>query len=675
MAKTDGLIWPTGDNGWKKIPTGPGYVATVSPTSTAVQLRCVKGAGPVAGAPGPVVDFTSPDQLETANPPRDGKPVVLWAGVHPTALKTALVVWSCPVVILDKTKFNTTGNISVNGRVMTVELLQSVDIDGGNAQNITIHSGAVGGYGTTTDTTPLPSGVIAADTKNDTTDVASDSASPTAGEQIPAFFVNDETTLNVICVYQFEMLSVTHCGGAKPHKAWGICWCIWGSTTPMDLFPFGTFKTVDTVNMVPAALQHYAGAMTGFADRGVPTPVSLVGVAGAAVTVQACLESGVALQKGEFVGFDDYECDTLCSHSGMTKVRRDEAIPFVDEDIIKPALRTLPLVFFTTAAAFTTATVPIITTSTFQPFTPTTLGHTTIPLFTTSMFATLMTWNNPPPIPQGTTTILSNVCSGNTPIKVIGSSLTPIHTTVLSTVDLVVCLPGGGNTTLHLLALGAAGSVTVITSIETELASSPNNLDDITYFTPTTTGFTLQSVVETLPSGLTQLDVVLRTSGTNLVLGTPIGPAIPFSVGTGSTTTAFVPDPSGTLHLAAIVSTSSPTDDMIQVLTVTNSGKLKQTGTTVTAPGTCSTTPEPATVVTSDAGLYEAATEIVILKPIIVQKSPGNEQACPCFTTPDGTPEAKPGSIEDGFNSGGSEFNPCTIKVRRLQHKRCLTSS
>jgi len=673
MSKTDGLIWPTSDNGWKKIPTGPGYVSTVSANLSPVSLRCVKGAGAVAGAPGPIVDFTSPDQLETANPPRDGKPVVLWAGVHPTDLTTALVVWSCPVVVLDPTKFNVTGNVSVNGRVMSVKLNDSVDIDGGNPQNITIHSGAVGGYGTITDNGSPPSGVVAPDTANDTTDDATDKKSPTDGEEIPAFFVNDDTTLNVICVYQFEMLQVKHCGGAKNHKAWGVCWCLWGSTTPMDLFPFGTFRDVDVTNLVPGTIKHYAGAVTGFADRSTVIPVSVVGTAGPAVTVQACLESGTALQDGEFVGFDDYECDTACSHNDVTKVQRDEAIPFVDEDIIKPALRTLPLKFFTTAAAFTTATVPIITTSTFQPFTPTTLAHSTVPLFTSSMLATLMTWNNPPPIPQGTTTILSNVDTGNIPIKVIGSSLTPIHTTVLSTVDLVVCLPGGSSTTLHLFALGSAGSVTVITSIETEMANSPASLEDITYFVPTTTGFTLQSVIETLPSGLTQLDVVLRTGDTNLVLGTPIGSPVPFSVGTGSTTTAFVPDPSGTLHLAAIVDTDSPTDDMIQVLTVTNSGKLHKTNTTVTAPGTCDKS--ATTVVTSDGGLYEASTEIVMLKPIIVQKDSGNEQACPCFTTTDGTPEAKPGDISDGFSSSSDAYNPCTIKVRRLQHRRCLTSS
>jgi len=673
MSKTDGLIWPTGDNGWKKIPTGPGYVSAVGASASPVALRCVKGAGAVAGAPGPIVDFTQPDQLETANPPRDGKPVVLWAGVHPTDLRTALVVWSSPVVILDRTKINQSGNISVNGRVMSIQLQTGVDIDGGSPENITIHSGAVGSYGTVTDSGAQPAGIVAADTANDTTDDATDKKSATDGQQIPAFFVNDDTTLNVICVYQFEMLPAMHCGGSRAHKAWGVSWCLWGSTTPMDLFPFGTFRDVDVTNLVPGTIKHYAGAVTGFADRSTVIPVSVVGTAGAAVTVQACLESGTALQDGEFVGFDDYECDTLCGHSSVTKVTRDEAIPFVDEDIIKPALRTLPLKFFTTAAAFTTATVPIITTSTFQPFTPTILAHSSVPLFTSSMLATLLTWNNPPPIPQGTTTVLSNVCSGNTPITVFGSSLTPIHTTVLSTVDLVVCLPGGGSTTLHLLALGSAGSVTVITSIETELASSPNNLDDITYFTPTTTGFTLQSVIETLPSGLTQLDVVLKSGATTLVLGTPIGPALPFSVGTGSTTTAFVPDPSGTLHLAAIVDTSSPTDDMIQVLTVTNAGKLKKTNTTVTAPGTCDKS--ATTVVTTDGGLYEAATEIVMLKPIIVQKDPGNEQACPCFTTTDGTPEAKPGDTTDGFSSSSDSYNPCTIKVRRLQHKRCLTSS
>ena len=675
MAKTDGLIWPTGDNGWKKIPTGPGYIPqNFSANSTAVQLRCVKGAGPVAGAPGPIVDFTSPDQLETANPPADGKPVVQWAGVHPTDLRVALIVWSCPVVILDKTKFNTGGNISVNGRVMTVELSDSVDIDGGNPQTVVIHSGGVGGYGTVTDNSNIPAGVIAADTKNDTTDVPADSASPTAGQQIPAFFVNDETTLNVICVYQFEMRDMLHCGGAKNHKAWGICWCLWGSTTPMDLFPFGTFKTVDPANLIPPALQHYAGAVTAFADRGQSVPISVVGTAGPAVTVQACLESGVALQDGEFVGFNDYECDTLCGTPDRTKVIRDEAIPFVDEDIMKPALRTLPLAFFTTATPLKVTSIPLLSTQIFQPFQTTTLFYEAVPFYTSSSLITVIPWNTDiPVIPQGVSAILPNVALGNTPIVCLQPT-DPFFTDVISTVDLVVCLPGGTNTTLHLLALPAAGSVTVVTNIFTTTQFGVTGAIDLTYFQPTDTDFTVPSQVVTVPDGISSITPVMLAGATPIVLATPLGSPVAFGVTAPGTQNIFVPDPGGTTKFVALVDTTSPTDDMLQVLTVTNSGKLRKTSTTVTAPGACSTTPEPATVVTSDAGLYEQPTEIVMLKPIIVQKDPGNEQACPCFTGPDGLPEAKPGSTSDGFSSSGN-YSPCTVKVRRLQHKRCLTNS
>ncbi len=672
MAKTDGLIWPTGDTGWKKIPTGPGYVPTsFSANSTAVQLRCVKGAGPVAGAPGPIVDFTSPDQLETANPPADGKPVVQWAGVHPTDLRTALIVWSCPVVILDKTKFNTGGNISVNGRVMTVELTDAVDIDGGSPQTVVIHSGGVGGYGTITDNSSIPAGVITADTKNDTTDVPADSASPTQGQQIPAFFVNDETTLHVICVYQFEMLDMQHCS-AKPHKAWGICWCLWGSTTPMDLFPFGTFKDVTPSNLTPPALQAYAGAVKAFANRGQIAHISLVGVAGPAVTVDACLESGVALQNGEFVGFSDYECETLCGNDNMTKVVRDEAIPFVDEDIMKPALRTLPLAFFTTATPLKVTSIPLITTQVFQPFQTTTLFYNAVPFYTSSQIFNLPTWNDLPPIPMGTSVVLTDVNVGIVTIKVFNPT-DPILTTVLSTVDLVVCLPGGSNTTLHLLALPSAGSVTVVTDIITQGVASVSGLTDITFFNQTSSVI-MSSVLATIPTGITNITPIMLAGTTPFVLGVPLGSPTAFGVTSSGTQNIFVPDPGGSTKFIALVDTTSPTDDMIQVLTVTNSGKLKKMSTTVAAPGACSTIPNPAVVVPTDAGLYEAATEIVMLKPIIVEKNPGNEQSCPCFLGPDGGPQAQPGSLEDGANGEGI-FNPCTIKVRRLQHRRCLTSS
>lgn len=672
MALTDGLIWPSGDNGWKKIPTGPGYVPpNFNANATTVQLRCVKGNGAVAGAPGPIVDFTSPDQLETANPPRDGKPVVLWSGAHPTDLKVALIVWSCPVVILDKSKFNVTGNVSVNGRVMTVELLDGVDIDGGNAQTVTIHQGGVGGYGTITDNGNLGQGVVAADTGNDTTDNATDKKSPTDGQQIPAFYVNDDTTLNIICVYQFEMVNCLHCS-AVPHKAWGICWCLWGSTAPLDLFSFGSFLSVSPSNLQPHAQRHYAGAVTRFANRSQIVPVSIVGVSGPAVTVNACLESGVALQQGEFVSFDDYECQTLCGNPGMTKVNRDEAIPFVDEDIIKPALRTLPLAFLTTGVSLKATTIPNIQLSTFQPFQTSTFFYNAVPFYSSSLLMTLPTWNNPPAIPIGTSVVLTDVNVGLRTVKVFNDA-TPFLTEVVSTIDLVVCLPGGGNTTLHLLALPSAGSVTVVTDIVTSPVGIVSGLTDITFFNQTSSApFT--SVIATIPTGITNITPIMLAGATPIVLGTPIGPQIPFSVAASGTQSVFVPDPSGTVKTLGLVTTSSPTDDMIQVLTVRSTDKLRKTGTTVAAPGTCQTTPNPAIVVPSDDGLYESATEIVMLKPIIVEKNPGNEQSCPCFLGPDGGPQAKPGSIDDGANSEGI-YNPCTIKVRRLQHRRCLTSS
>jgi len=66
-------------------------------------------------------------------------------------------------------------------------------------------------------------------------------------------------------------------------------------------------------------------------------------------------------------------------------------------------------------------------------------------------------------------------------------------------------------------------------------------------------------------------------------------------------------------------------------------------------------------------GDYEPAGEVRLLGPIPVNKSLGNANECPCFTTAD--TNGGPSAPSDNSAVGGD--NPCTLRVRRLQLKEC----
>lgn len=408
MAKFDGLVWKKGDDGWKSIPAGIGYVSKdFDPATDEAALRVEDAVK--AGYGGKSVDFREINDLLTACPPEgtvttSSPPKVIYAAVHPTNLKAAIIVWSAPVIMLDPSKISG-GNPSLNGRVMTVTC-GAVKIDGSDTASISIGAGAVGAYGTIDD----PDAASVADTstamyagsQNDTS-VGDDRPSQTTGQPIPLFVpcAAENITVSVSFTYKMEDAKQS-CG--EPHKIWGACYCIWGSTAPMETFPFGTVMDIDPGNLTPDST-FYGGTVSSsvYVDRGSSFKIAIAGVAGPVIEVDSVNDKAVPLQPGQAVSFQNYLCDTVCGVAKMTKMHDvDEALAYVDEDIIKPSERTLPVYTFlettyyqTTMYGFKTTEIPALTTTELKTELFTSLWQNTV------IYDTAVKWSTDLKFPQG----------------------------------------------------------------------------------------------------------------------------------------------------------------------------------------------------------------------------------------------------------------------------------
>lgn len=414
MAKLDGLVWKKGDDGWKDIPAGIGHAGTSFNIETDDAVVRVEDQVK-AGFGGKKIDFTKLNDLEKAVPPDndlDKPPKVQWAGVHPTNLAAGIILWSRPVIILDPERITGGSNPSMNGRVMTVQLDGTVKIDGSDTKNISIQAGAVGSYGegTDNDSPNVTSNLseLSPATQNDSS-LGDDQTSQTVGEKIPVFYPCQSENITVGCVYTYKVedaLQVGACAG-KPHKIWGACFCIWGSTIPLGVFPFG-----QTVDLDPAALGPdnsqglYPGVIssTSYVDRGAQCVVRVTGVSGPSVSLKGVNDSPLPFQPGAFVGFEAYNCETVCGVADATKIREvDEALAYVDEDIIKPQELTLPLHTFLETTYYMT-TMNAITTATLTSFISTQYLTTLVTKIwqDTQVYGTAVEWNEDLKFPEGT---------------------------------------------------------------------------------------------------------------------------------------------------------------------------------------------------------------------------------------------------------------------------------
>jgi hypothetical protein len=288
----------------------------------------------------------------------------MWAGVHPTNLTSAILVWNTPVTIIDRSKITPSNSIGVNGRIMTVELDYPVFIDGTTAATVQFVDGAVGAYVGVTDdnvSTVNTFPKMAPATKNDCAAGNDQTSQTISNGYIPGFVDYGSSQVLVQCTHPFEMQPALQPDGT-PHKIWGACYCIWGSTHPMGQFPYGQSVVIDPSSMLPTG-SYYTGTVGSYADRGEAVSVHITGVAGLSVTLQSYNDTELPLQAGQLVAFDAYGNATVCGHADQTKITiKDPALAYVDEDIIKPTVRTMTAFGFTPTTYYLTTLLPVTAT-------------------------------------------------------------------------------------------------------------------------------------------------------------------------------------------------------------------------------------------------------------------------------------------------------------------------
>lgn len=426
MSKFDGLIWKKGDDGWKDVPAGIGYVSkSFNPETDDAAMRVEDAVK--AGYGGKKVDFRNINDLLIACPPEGtvsagNPPKVIYAAVHPTNLKAAIIVWSAPVILLDASKIAGGDGVSLNGRVMTLNV-SPVKIDGSDSQSINIAAGAVGAYGATIDAdeakvTDTTSGMYAG-TKNDTS-VGDDQTSQTVGQSIPVFVPNARETVTVSVSFTYKMEdAVQPCG--EPHKIWGASYCVWGTTTPMETFPFGTTMDLNPGSLEPSST-YYGGTVSSeaYVDRGAQFQIAVAGVAGPVISLASANDRPLPLQPGQVVSFKSYLCNTVCGVPKMTKVETvDEALAYVDEDIIKPKERTFPVYTFlettyylTTMNAILTTEIPAITSTQLLTSIFSSIWRDT------QIYGTAVQWTTDLRLPQGVVTT-AFVATDFTPLPIL----------------------------------------------------------------------------------------------------------------------------------------------------------------------------------------------------------------------------------------------------------------
>lgn len=417
MAKFDGLVWKKGDDGWKDIPAGIGYVSKdFDPETDDAALRVEDAVK--AGYGGKSVDFRDINDLLKACPPEgtvstSNPPKVIYAAAHPTNLRGAIIVWSAPVILLDPSKIAGGEGVSLNGRVMTLTT-SGVKIDGSDSVSVNIQAGAVGAYGTITDpdvaTVEDTSDGMYAGAKNDTS-VGTDQTSQTAGQDIPLFVPCAEETVTVSVSFTYKMEdAVQPCG--EPHKIWGACYCIWGTTTPMEVFPFGTVMDLDPASLAPPST-YYGGTVSSdsYVDRGTQFTIAVAGVAGPVIGVASANDRALPLQPGQVVSFKNYLCGTVCGIAEMTQLETvDEALAYVDEDIVKPKERTLPVYTFIETTYYLTTMNAILTTEIPAISATSLLTEIFSSLWNgTSVYGTAVLWTPELEFPQGLVTAIKGV--------------------------------------------------------------------------------------------------------------------------------------------------------------------------------------------------------------------------------------------------------------------------
>lgn len=408
--KTDGYITSTSSGDWRFSNTGQGTRGDVQDgdVNSDAYIRLERQAGAVAGtkvdalgaiSAGPVIDFTSLGSLLAGAPSAPGAPFVVWAGVSPLSLSEVLIVWNQPIVILDRAKILGGDTVSVAGRLMVVGLAEPIAIDGEEQATVTLQPGAVGVYGQegalcavdgapanitqsepSGELEPLPdveapcdcytplvvsseseaasgTGAQVLDARLFAEQLCQDGGCDPPAElvdQLLSFTVNNQLRVPVRCCHPFYLFKLSMHGDdgdcpCIPCPVWFASLMIYGSTMPGEVLPLDQlFEITDPCRMwdeidgsgVPAILNQDASCCANIT-------VTIVGNLGPPATV-------LGRWNGRLPGLSGQSCyivfkkeENCAGVQCETNIYPDsDADPWVEEAILKPRYRPLPVSFF-----------------------------------------------------------------------------------------------------------------------------------------------------------------------------------------------------------------------------------------------------------------------------------------------------------------------------------------
>ncbi len=405
--KTDGYITDSSSGDWRYSNTGQGSRGDVESPFGDAYARFERQDGAIAGTKvdalgvigaGPVIDFKTLDSLLAGAPSSPGAPNVIWAGVSPLSLSEVLIVWNEPIVMLDQSKIKGGQSVSIAGRLMVVGLAEPIAIDGEEQSTIILQPGAVGTYGNNAScgdpsaniTTGEPSGELEAlpdvtapctcytplvvptgstaasgqgaqvlDARLFAEQLCQDGGCDPPAEIIEedlVFTANNQLRIPVRCCHPFYLfkLSVNGDDGdcpCIPCPVWYASMIIYGSTIPGEVLPLDQLFSITDPCKMKDQLGDMGGQFRGILISDVAccgnASVQIVGNFGAALGVSgkwAGRLPGLAGQSAYFVYKNETNCaGTTCETNVYPD---DDADPWVEEAILKPRYRALPVSFF-----------------------------------------------------------------------------------------------------------------------------------------------------------------------------------------------------------------------------------------------------------------------------------------------------------------------------------------
>lgn len=168
-----------------------------------------------------------------------------------------------------------------------------------------------------------------------------------------ALVVNNGLAFDTGCTFPFSLVSCSF-DCSSPAPSWAVSLYVSGRTSSVDSRPLSRLIELDPT-AIPAVYPGFID-VTGEVGCGVSVYVNVEGVSGELVQVEAVWAGELPGYPGQPVTVDF--CSTACSGT-LPAAYPDDARCYVDEDIIKPIDRILP-VQFAEPLLFTTTAIPLV---------------------------------------------------------------------------------------------------------------------------------------------------------------------------------------------------------------------------------------------------------------------------------------------------------------------------